>query len=230
MQIVEKAFAKLHGCYEAIISGSVSEALQVLTGGKGRTLHLHGAVVRLLTHAVVLLAAVTSPMVSAAAAAVPLVVVVVVATGEVVVVVMGVGVGVGVAEEVCGGTSVAQCGMPGAGAGGSVRVPRSAEQGGRRQPNHMGRGGHPLHMFWGGGLKAARAPDPITTRVEWRYPHTTHPRAMDFALVAGHWHTGGAVVGGGLPNAVPLEGGQPGKPALPRQRNRSDSRRRTMHL
>ena len=39
--VVEKAFAKLHGCYEALAGGQVASALSYLTGGVAGTELLH---------------------------------------------------------------------------------------------------------------------------------------------------------------------------------------------
>ena len=41
LMVVEKAFAKLHGCYEALAGGQVASALSYLTGGVAGTELLH---------------------------------------------------------------------------------------------------------------------------------------------------------------------------------------------
>ena len=39
--LIEKAYAKLHGCYESLISGFIDDALSDLTGFVAEKLQLH---------------------------------------------------------------------------------------------------------------------------------------------------------------------------------------------
>ena len=41
--LIEKAYAKLHGCYEALVSGFVDDGLTDMTGFVSEKLNLHNA-------------------------------------------------------------------------------------------------------------------------------------------------------------------------------------------